>query len=182
MDKSLSLTLWPTVSRPVCLGIKHPFGVYDQIFVTVRHLRVCSCGAPSLTRGRICRLQLLLALASGHSRVRGPWHSWPYFTVSDSRLPISSPPTTRRATVEVFDPASTQDWWTRDYCIWICYCSLVGKYVFCVDIWINFLSCIYKNVLSLHYCHFWPLKLQSYANAWNMFCDSQFCWDEVQVG
>jgi hypothetical protein len=27
-------------------------------------LRVCSCGAPSLTRGRVCRLQLLLTLTS----------------------------------------------------------------------------------------------------------------------
>jgi hypothetical protein len=32
----------------------------------------------------------------------------PYFTVSDLRLPISSPLTTRRVTVEVFDPASTR--------------------------------------------------------------------------
>jgi hypothetical protein len=38
-----------------------------------------------------------------YSWVRVPWDSWPYFTVSDSRLPFSSPPTTRRATVEVFD-------------------------------------------------------------------------------
>jgi hypothetical protein len=37
---------------------------YDQIFITVTQLRVCWFGAPSLTRGRICRLQLLLALAS----------------------------------------------------------------------------------------------------------------------
>jgi hypothetical protein len=44
---------------------------------------------------------------SSHFRVRVPWDSWPYFTVSDSRLPCSSPPTTRRVTVEVFDPAST---------------------------------------------------------------------------
>jgi hypothetical protein len=36
-------------------------------------------------------------------------HDHTYFTASDSRLPFSSPPTTRRATVEVFDPASTRD-------------------------------------------------------------------------
>jgi hypothetical protein len=43
-----------------------------------------------------------------HSRVRDPWDSQPYFTVSDLSLPFLSPPTTRRATVEVFDPASTR--------------------------------------------------------------------------
>jgi hypothetical protein len=40
-----------------------------------------------------------------HSRVRVQWDSRPYLTVSDSRLPFSSPLTTRRATVEIFDPA-----------------------------------------------------------------------------
>jgi hypothetical protein len=36
-----------------------------------------------------------------------PGSPWPYFTVSDLRLPFLSPPTTRRVTVEVFDPVST---------------------------------------------------------------------------
>jgi hypothetical protein len=43
-----------------------------------------------------------------HSWVRFPRDSWSYFTVSNSRFSFSSPPTTRRATVDVVDPASTQ--------------------------------------------------------------------------
>jgi hypothetical protein len=54
----------PTVSRPVSLSVKHLSVAQDQIFVTVRLLLVCSCVAPSLTRERVCLLQLLLALAS----------------------------------------------------------------------------------------------------------------------
>jgi hypothetical protein len=51
-----------TVGRPVCLGVKPYLGL-NQSFVTVRQLRVCRCGVSSLTRGRVCCLQLLLALA-----------------------------------------------------------------------------------------------------------------------
>jgi hypothetical protein len=59
------------------------------------------------------RTGLPFTVASGsrqrsHSQVRVPWDWRPYFTVSGSELPFSSPHATRRATVEVFDPASTR--------------------------------------------------------------------------
>jgi hypothetical protein len=75
-------------------------------------MRICWCGAPSLTTGRVCRSQFLLALDS--AVILGS-DSRPYFTVSDSRLSFSSPPTTRANTVEVFDPASTRDWSTTRF-------------------------------------------------------------------
>jgi hypothetical protein len=96
-------------------------------------MRVCWCGAPSLTRGRVCQLQLLLAFEAqsfsgpnqvglnsvfycvnfetpppnleGHVSVMiSPRNRWPSYTW----VPFSSPPTTRSTTVDVFQPATTR--------------------------------------------------------------------------
>jgi hypothetical protein len=79
--------LQPTVSRSVYLGAKHPSGVENQNFITLRQLRIWWCGAPSLTRGRVCRSKLLWVLACVVSQ-----DSWSYFPPSDSRLPQPGAP------------------------------------------------------------------------------------------
>jgi hypothetical protein len=43
-----------SASLPRCQA---PSGAQDQILVTIRELWVCSCGARSLTRGRVCPLR-----------------------------------------------------------------------------------------------------------------------------
>jgi hypothetical protein len=62
------VTLRPTVSRPVRLGVRRPSGTRDKFLflleIFFRHLRVCYFVAPSLTRGRVCNLLLLLLLES----------------------------------------------------------------------------------------------------------------------
>jgi hypothetical protein len=108
--------LRPTVSRPVCLGIKHPSGAYDQIFLPFGIRLTVTFLIPWVALSNE-RTGLSFVCAAGPcqhslSRVLVPWDLRPYFTVSVLRLPFSSPPTTRRITVEVFDPASTRPWTT----------------------------------------------------------------------
>jgi hypothetical protein len=54
----VQVILRPTVGRPVCLGVGPP----DQIFISVGHLRSSYCEAPSLTRGRVCKLLVQFAV------------------------------------------------------------------------------------------------------------------------
>jgi hypothetical protein len=64
LQVKVKITLRPTVNRPVYLCIRHLSGPNEQTFITVRQLWFCWYGVPSLTRGRVCILELLLGLTS----------------------------------------------------------------------------------------------------------------------
>jgi hypothetical protein len=85
--------LRPMIGRPVCLAINNPSGAYDQIFITDRQWRFVDVETD---------LSFIIAASprqGSHCRVQVPWDLRLYFTLSDSRLPLSSPPTARRVTV-----------------------------------------------------------------------------------
>jgi hypothetical protein len=89
---------------------KAPIGACDQFCTTVKTVAgLLACGALSDKRAGLSFTVAAGPRQRSQSRVWVPWDSRPYFTVSNSRLPFSSPPTTHRATVEVFDPASTRE-------------------------------------------------------------------------
>jgi hypothetical protein len=120
----VKVMLRPTVSRPVCLSVKYPLGPKTRCLEDICGFVVVSNERTGLSS------QLLLVLASavilgsescgayGHIRdcpqpggpgpriYIPPETGWPSYTPRHW-VPFSLPPTTRRATVEVFELAST---------------------------------------------------------------------------
>jgi hypothetical protein len=99
-----------SVGQSVVERSTHPWGLRPDVF-----FYCCQTFAGLLMWGALAdeSTNLSFTIAPGppqHSnfRVRVPWDSWPYFTVSEPRLPFWSPPTTRKVTVEIFDLASTR--------------------------------------------------------------------------
>jgi hypothetical protein len=84
------------------------WGSWPDIHYSLTVTVLCLCGVLSDERTGLSFLYAAGLRQRSLSRVRVPWDSWPYFTALDLKLTISSPPTTRRVTVEVFVPASTR--------------------------------------------------------------------------
>jgi hypothetical protein len=133
----VEVTLWPTVNRPAHLGVRHPSGAHDQIFITVGHLCSLWCGAPFLTSGWVYNLlvQFAVTLRSKSRRIHGhilfsrlrlsypggpgpcifiPQEQGDPFVPPSTEFPVLGPLTTRRTAVESFWLSST-----RVYLQWI---------------------------------------------------------------
>jgi hypothetical protein len=99
-EVKVEVTLRPTVSRPVRLGVRHSSGTRDLFFlfeIFFRQLQVCYFIVPYLTTGRVCNLMLLLVFASAVPR-----DSRQYFISWDSsnlkgQVPVFISPSNRVA-------------------------------------------------------------------------------------
>jgi hypothetical protein len=98
---------WRSTGQSVLEQSTH-LGLTTRYLLTVWQLRSCSCGAPSLTRGWVCLLYMLLALVSAVFLGPSPLGLETIFYCLRFETSFSSPRTTRRVAVEVFDPASTR--------------------------------------------------------------------------
>jgi hypothetical protein len=104
----INVTLRLMVGQSVSLGVEPHLGVTIRYLLFFDSYGLVFVGRPFWREDASAFLYAAGPCQRSLSRVRVPEYSRPYFTVSDLRLPLSSSPTTRRVTVEVFDPASTQ--------------------------------------------------------------------------
>jgi hypothetical protein len=115
----VEVKLRPTVSRPICLGVIHPSATRDQFFFHLenffRQLRVYYFVEPSLTRGRVCNLLLLLVLASAV-----PQDSRPYFIVQI----LVTPPTWRSRSPYLYPPGTGSPRYATGHWVMVCLLSL----------------------------------------------------------
>jgi hypothetical protein len=147
LSLSLSLILRPTVSRPVCLAIKHPSGAYDQLFY------YCQSIAGVLMWGAISdeRTGLSFIITAGlrqHSHFLGP--SPVGLVAIFYYLRFETSPFRRLLrlagfTVEVLDPTSTRESSVSLFRLFIYTCSSLNAHA-CSWWWVLFLSVVLRCV------------------------------------
>jgi hypothetical protein len=102
------VTLRLTASQSVSLGVEPQLGLTTRCLLLFGSYGLDLWDALSDERTGLCFVYAAGPYQRSLFRIRVPWDSRSYFTVSDLRLPFSSSSMTRRVTVEVFDPASTR--------------------------------------------------------------------------
>jgi hypothetical protein len=107
-NKSSQVTLRLIVSQSVSLGIEPHLGLMTRYLLIFTVMVLFSSGALSDERTGLAFVYDADPRQRWLYRVRVPWDSWPYFTLSYLRILLTSPPATRSVTVEVFEPASTR--------------------------------------------------------------------------
>jgi hypothetical protein len=106
-------TLRLTVSQSVSKSwYRAPSEAHDQIVILFDSYGIVLLGALSHERAGPSFVYATSPCQCSLSRVRVPWDSRPYFTVSELRLPCSSPPMICRVTVTL---------WSGVVCSLICY-------------------------------------------------------------
>jgi hypothetical protein len=108
LSNKVKVTLRLTVSQSVSLGVEPHLGLMTRYLLLFDSYGIVFLGRPLWRKGSLAFVYAVGPRQRSLYGVRLPWDSWPYFTVSDLRLPFSSPHTTRRVMVEVFEPASKQ--------------------------------------------------------------------------
>jgi hypothetical protein len=94
-----------SVSQSVSLGVEPHLGLMTRyLAITIWQLRSCFLGRPLWREDGSVFCICCWVFPKQSFSSPSPLVFATYFTVSDLRLPISSPLTTRRVTVEVFDP------------------------------------------------------------------------------
>jgi hypothetical protein len=97
----LQLTVSQSVSQSVSLGVESHLGLMTRYLLLFDSYGLVFVGRSLWREDGSVFLYAADPCQRSLSQVPLPCDSHPYFTVSDLRLPFSSPPTTRRVTVEV---------------------------------------------------------------------------------
>jgi hypothetical protein len=92
----VNVTLRLTVSQSVSFVSSQIWGSWPDIYYCLKIKVLLLWGALSDERTGLSFIYVAGRRQHSLSRIRVPWDSWPYFIVSDLRLPFSSSPTTRR--------------------------------------------------------------------------------------
>jgi hypothetical protein len=108
VEVTLRLTASQSVSQSVSLRVEPHLGLMTRYLLLFDSYGLVFVGILSDERTGLSFVYAAGPCQRSLSQVRASRDSRAYFTASDLGLHFPSPPTTRRVTVEVFDPASTR--------------------------------------------------------------------------